>query len=739
MVIGRGAWQFRTSFLHSSSFRLGFRNYIGYRSGTPDALVVMKFLPARIVPILAAFLVATSVAVAAAGPALIPLPRQMQLRPGVFTLCPSLSAPLAPAQALTRIIVDSQSLETGQYLAMMLSRSTGWQFVVATNGAAGPIRGALLLTTVNALSGLGAEGYELTVAPDSVVVRAPGQAGLFYGVQSLLQLFPPQIFSPQPVTGVAWVAPCVYVQDQPRFPWRGVMLDVSRHFVDKQEVKRLLDGLALHKLNTFHWHLTDDHGWRIQINSYPSLTTSATTNTGAWRTGIDYGQNPNASTAWNALAKYGGYYTQDDIREVVAYAQQRHITIVPELEFPAHCSAALVSYPMLGCGNPASFYDMDAINYSYTLFSLAGPGSWMFFTNVLTEVMNLFPSKYIHCGGDEVVATGDTQWTSYSYDANQMTALGISTSGGSASRQKYQRWFSTNLCSFLQSNGRTMVGWSEFEAAGTITNAVLMEWQSPAAYASQTASNGQGVVMAPNGINYYELNGNYTNLEPYFQVGSSPAFATLTNIYGYEPVPANLNAPWTTNILGAQVNLWSEFVPSGQNMEYKLFPRVCAQAEVTWTPAAQKNFNDFTNRLLLDEQRLAELGINYNHEAIPQIGSWGPSVPTTAITTNYDITPYVSKGGEIDVSFAWSAGSDGINVYSVKLLENGVQIDSNTFTGFAGAATYAQTGNGLGGVAYYPLHLPWFHPGSTYTLQVSMAENGTHASSSGKVFLPNWN
>src|ERR1039458_5933914 len=194
----------------------------------------------------------------AATPAIIPLPQQLQVRPGVFTLCPSQPVPGAPARATQKILVDGASLQTGQFLATALFKSTGNQFIVATNGAAGPIRNAILLTTVNALSGLGAEGYELTVAPDSVVIRAPAQAGLFYGVQSLLQLFPPQIMAQRPVSGVAWVVPCVYIQDQPRFPWRGLMLDVARHFFDKQEVERVLDAMALHKPNTFHWHLTDD-------------------------------------------------------------------------------------------------------------------------------------------------------------------------------------------------------------------------------------------------------------------------------------------------------------------------------------------------------------------------------------------------------------------------------------------------------------------------------------------------
>ena len=515
------------------------------------------------------------------------------------------------------------------------------------------------------------------------------------------------------------------------------MLDVSRHFVDKQEIKRILDGLALHKINRFHWHLADDHGWRLQINSWPLLTSTAVTNTGAWRTGIDYGQNPAASPAWNAYGKYGGYYTQDDVREVVAYAQQRFITVVPEVEFPAHCTAALATYPALGCGNPGTttYYDMDNIHYGYTLFSLVN--SMTFFTNVLTEVMSLFPSPYIHCGGDEVTATGDHQWTTYPPDANQMAALGISGTT-TAKIRAYQRWLTTNLTAFVRANGRTLVGWSEIEAAGTITNAILMEWET--LDADQTASNGQQVVMAPNGINYYqEEDANTTLNEPFFQVGNAPDYATVSGVYNYEPIPSDLNPPWTTNIIGAQVNLWTEFVPSALNVEYKMFPRACAESEVTWTPAALKNYSDFTARLATDEQRLAAMGLNCNRETNTQIGSWGPSVPTTPTTVSYDITPYVNKAGEIDVSFAYTAGADGLTVYWVQLLENGTQVDLNTFTGFAGLANYTQTGSSYGGVAYYILHLPAFHAGSKYTIQASIAERGSNADSNGNVYLPNWN
>jgi hexosaminidase len=702
-------------FTHKPAFPVHRQLAIGHRSSNqPPNILLMPSKSPGIVGL--AFALLASAALAAT-PNIIPLPVQTLVRPGMFTLCPSQLVSGAPAQAPRRILVDSASLETGQYLATTLFRSTGCQFVVATNGAAGPIRGALLLTTVNALPGLGAEGYELTVAPDSVVIRAPAQAGLFYGVQSLLQLFPPQILSPRPVGGVAWTAPCVYIQDQPRFAWRGVMVDVSRHFFDKQEMERVLDAMALHKLNTLHWHLVDDQAWRVQILAYPLLT-----QTGAWRTSMDYGQNPSASRAYNASGKYGGYYTQDDIREVVAYAQQRHISIVPEVEMPGHSTAALASYPQYSC-NPTFAFNMDSINYTYDVFSPGTTGTFTFLQGVLTELMGLFPGQYIHCGGDEV---SSSIWTTYAADKAKMQSLGLTTV------QQYQSWFSMQIANWLRSQGRTMVGWTEIEYGGILTNAVCMDWiVGSGSRAVATASAGQYVVMTPDDncyINYCETTDLTT--EPRFIVGGSPAYLTVKNVYDFEPMPASLPSQYAPYILGAQCNLWTEYVPSPENLEFKLFPRLSAMAEVTWTAAASKDYTSFTNRLVTLEQRLAQMGINYNREAVPRIGTWTQPVSTSATTVNYDITPYVTKAGEINVNFYYTTGANGLNIYSAALLENGVQIDINTYTGFAGLA--------YNNLPYYVLHMPWFHPGATYTIRASIAGVGGTASN-GAVYLTNWN
>ena len=253
--------------------------------------------------------------------AVIPLPRNMVPQDGVFTI-----------DGNTRIYVDSTARTTGNVLADRLRKSTRFPFEIITRSSAGAaIPDGILLTTRNAGTNLGPEGYELTVATNSVVIRASAQAGLFYGVQTLLQLFPPEIFSTNLVKRVAWQIPCVQIEDWPRFRWRGLMLDVSRHFFTKPEVETLLDAMALHKLNVFHWHLTDDHGWRIEIKKYPKLT-----DVGAWRAEVGFGFASNSTTAYGPDGRYGGFYTQDDIREVVNYAAARHITIVPEIEMPGH-------------------------------------------------------------------------------------------------------------------------------------------------------------------------------------------------------------------------------------------------------------------------------------------------------------------------------------------------------------------------------------------------------------------
>jgi hexosaminidase len=676
--------------------------------------------------------------ITAATPAIIPLPAILTNHPGVFTLCPSQPYPAAPAQALMQILVDGASQPTGQYLAAALFRSTGYQFQLVASTATDAVRGAILITTSNALTSLGAEGYELTVAPDSVVIRAPAQAGAFYGVQSLLQLLPPQIYSPRIVSGVAWVAPCVYIQDQPRFPWRGVMLDVARHFFTKDEVKQVLDAMAMHKLNTFHWHLTDDQAWRLEITNYPKLTA-----TSAFRVGTDYGLPPRASAATNAGGQYGGYYTQADAREVVAYAAERHITVVPEIEIPMHVTAALAAYPELGCGNSVGYYNMDypSINYGVDLLSLGVPATGTFLQEVLDEVMAIFPSKYIHCGGDEVVLSYDRQWNTYPQDVQTMAALGI-TPNGAYSVMAYQYWLSCQIADYLKSQGRTMIGWTEIDDWGIVTDAALMDWEpGGSGNAVIAAESGQPVVMTPDDscyVNYIEGDSSSLIFEPPFVVGGAPDYLSLSQAYAFNPIPAALPSQFTTNILGAQSTLFTEYVPSFRNVLFKLFPRATALAETTWTPLGSQSFSSFTSRLVTEEQRFAQMGVNYDHETLPQIVSWGPIVSTSATTNSYDITPYVTAAGEIDINFWYTSGAS-LAISSVALLVNGVQVDMDAHAALAEpSSVYQATQPFIPVFTLYVLHLPEARLGVTYTIQtVTQGSGGTSAS--GSIYLANWN
>jgi hexosaminidase len=658
-------------------------------------------------------------------PALVPLPQiVVQTNADSFTLCPPQVIPGAPAPSPTPILVDGAGRETAEFLATTLFKSTGFRFQISTNSGLAPIPQAILLTTNSALTNLGSEGYELTIATNSVVIRAPTDAGLFYGVQTLLQLFPPQIYAATPVTGVPWTAPSIYIQDWPRFSWRGWMLDSARHFFNKDEVKQFLDTMAMHKLNMFHWHLDDDSGWRIEIKKWPLLT-----QIGAWRTNIMFNLNPRATTAWDDTGtNYGGFYFQSDIREIVQYAAQRHITIVPEIEMPGHSSSAFAAYPQFACGCATCSngpYSLNVTAYVGGVFCPARPETISFLHDVLGEVMDLFPGPYIHTGGDEV----DTQfrnWNRHSLDQALTNSLGIS------SMQKYQSLFEQDMANWIKSQGRTMIGWSEIMNGQTVTNTALMDWEPTGtpAIGIQAATNRQNVVMCPSAICYINKFVNTANVwsnEPPSQAGN----VSLASVYNLEPVPAGLDPAYTNYIIGAQGNSWTEWIPSVSNMEFKMFPRLSALAEVNWTAASLKNFTSFTNRLVIHNQRLANSGVNYNPLAVPPtIGTWAPAqMSTNYFTLSWNITWNVTQAGEVDVSFCWKSGADGLNIAWVALLENGVEIDRDTHLGFTGVTPTQPA---------YILHLPALRPGATYTLAASVAGRGG-TDSTGIIYRVNWN
>lgn len=513
----------------------------------------------------------------AAEPAVIPAPREMKLRDGVFVLSPG-----------TKILAGPSAGPAAKFLAGRLRQGTGFRFPVGAPGKSNG--GNILLTTSGGNPGLGAEGYELTVTPDSALIRAPGQAGLFYGAQTFLQLLPPEALAPKPAENVRWEVPCVQINDQPRFQWRGLMLDVSRHFLTKPEVEQILDVMALHKLNTLHWHLADDQGWRIEIKRYPKLT-----QVGAWRAGIDFGLDPKASAAYGEDGRYGGYYTQGDIREVVRYAAALHITIVPEIEMPGHSSAALAAYPEYSCTGGPFNTDMQGKNPP-GIYCAGNDGTFDFLENILTEVFALFPGKYIHVGGDEV-STSMWKYCPKCQARKEAEHLGTD--------RQLESYFIQRIEKFVNAHGKSVIGWSEIREGGLAQNAAIMDWIGGA---TEAATAGHDVVMTPTKYCYLD---HYQSRDHAKEPRAIGGFLPLREVYAFEPVPAPLPAQFDGHILGAQGNLWTEYIPNVQHAEYMIFPRESALAEVTWSSKDSRNFDDFLRRLKTDERRLDEMGVNY--------------------------------------------------------------------------------------------------------------------------------
>jgi len=519
----------------------------------------------------------------AAEPALIPKPEKMTIKDGAYTLRPE-----------TSILVDSQSEATGTLLAERLRAATGFPFTIKHPGESAG--GAIKLTTEGSDPALGPEGYELIVAPDSVLIRAPAEAGLFYGAVTLLQLLPPEVLAAKPASDVKWEAPCVEIKDHPRFGWRGMLLDVSRHFLTKEEVEQILDALALHKINVLHWHLVDDPGWRIEIKKYPRLT-----EVGAWRKDIgvkEWKLDPKASTAYGPDGRYGGYYTQDDIREVVRYATARHITVVPEIEMPGHSGAALASYPEFSCtGGPFS----TDVGSPMGVYCAGNDGTFEFLQNVLTEVFALFPSKYIHIGGDEVTTE---YWAKCDKCQARKKAEGLT------SDRQLQSYFIQRMEKFINANDRLLIGWSEIREGGLAKNAALMDWIGGA---TEGASAGHDVVMTPEKDCYLDHYQSSDHAKEPIAIGG---FLPLRNAYAFDPIPANLAPEFQKHILGAQGNLWTEFIPNLRHAEYMIFPRESALAEVAWSPKDARNLDDFLRRLETDQRRLDIMGVNYRHNPL---------------------------------------------------------------------------------------------------------------------------
>ncbi|HYT77409.1 MAG TPA: beta-N-acetylhexosaminidase [Vicinamibacterales bacterium] len=526
----------------------------------------------------------TLVAIQDTSLAVIPRPVHMTRGTGTFLVTPA-----------TVVVTDRATRQIGYQLADWLQPATGYR--LAVSGAAGTAARTIALRLDPTLARLGDEGYRLSVSGTHIRIQAYRLAGVFYGVETLRQLLPPDIFRAAPVTAVLWTVPAVEIEDMPRFAWRGAHLDVSRSFMPKEFVKKYIDLLALHKLNRFHWHLTDDQGWRIEIKKYPLLTSI-----GAWRRQSLVGQQrAYADTTQWVYDKipHGGFYTQDDVREIVAYAQARFITVVPEIEMPGHAQAAIAAYPWLG--NTGE--QLEVLTHWGVDQNILNPSDSAihFMQDVLTEVLALFPGHWIHTGGDEAPKQ---QWQASPVAQARIKELGLH------SENELQSWMTAQMSQWLAARGRALIGWDEILEGGTeglARNAVVMSWRGMDGGIA-AAQAGHDVVMTPTSNTYFDYYQSQNTVNEPLAIGG---FLPLDTVYAFEPVPAAFDAAQAAHILGTQGQIWTEYQRTPKNVEYMVFPRLIALAEVAWTPRDLRNFADFSGRLSRHLARLSVLDVSY--------------------------------------------------------------------------------------------------------------------------------
>ncbi len=493
----------------------------------------------------------------------------------------------------TEILVASQDpkvKDIAEYFAEQLRIVGGFPLRVNEISENREINNAVLFTDKNTDSFLSEEGYSLKCDQNGIIISGTPR-GLFYGVQTLFQLLPPYVYGDKPVANIDWSVPAVTIKDKPRFEWRGMHLDVGRHIFPVSFIKRYIDFLAIHKLNTFHWHLTEDQGWRIEIKKYPKLT-----EIGAWRKGTQIGK-----TAEIDSVRYGGFYTQEEAREVVEYAAEKFITVVPEIELPGHSIAALASYPNLSCtGGPfevATHWGVDA-----DIYCAGNDSVFTFLEDVLTEVMDIFPSKYIHIGGDEAPKT---RWEECPKCQARIKNENLKD------EHELQSYFIRRIEKFLNEHGRQIIGWDEILEGGLAPNADVMSWRGIAG-GIEAAKQKHNVVMTPTSFCYFDYYQGPPEGEP-LAIGG---FLPLEKVYSYEPVPEELNEEEREYIIGVQGNVWTEYIATPEHAEYMALPRMCALAEVAWSPAEKRDTKNFLDRMNKHYERLDAMNVNYRWPAL---------------------------------------------------------------------------------------------------------------------------
>lgn len=513
----------------------------------------------------------------AQGVSIIPYPQSVKTAAGEFTF-----------NNKTKLVYDTKANELAvavEPLVLKLQYAAG---IKLKSSRKAPKNNFIAISLTDHITQ--SEGYHLNIEPHHITIEAGTPAGVFYGIQSLLQLLPVQIESPVVVAGVQWKVPAMEIEDEPKFAYRGLMLDVARHYMPYSFLEKMVDLMAMQKMNSFHLHLTDSQGWRFESKKYPKLT-----QVGAYRKGTplnttyDYASRPTDTL-------YGGYYTQDQLKKLVAYAKTRFITIIPEIEMPAHSRSALASYPELACLDSAghAFAYPSQIQDEYC----TKDSTFTFLTDILSEVMDVFPSKYIHIAGDEA---GKENWRKCPICLKRMADEHLK------SVDELQSYFIKRIEKFVNSKGRNIIGWDEILEGGLAPNATVMSWRGEQG-GVDAANQGHKVIMTPGDYCYFD---HYQSIDP-AEPAAFGGLTTLAKVYSYNPIPEDLrNEEAAKLVTGTQGNLWTEYVPTSSHAEYMFFPRSTALAEVSWTGNKQ-TYDQFNARLMGYLKRLDTYHVNYS-------------------------------------------------------------------------------------------------------------------------------
>ena len=627
-------------------------------------------------------------------------------KPAEITLFTGSPARLTPDSLIITETQDKAFLDQAGQLQQMLSAGTGLPLPLKPAGQASKKAACIVIKKDPALAARGEEAYSIQSSPSGIILSAADARGIFYAGQSLVQMMP-SVFHDRTAdkSAVRWnISETPFrIMDYPRFSWRALMIDEARHFFGEKTIKQIIDQMALLKMNILHWHLTDDTGWRIEIKKYPRLTSIGSkrreSEIGTWNSGKSDG------------TPHEGFYTQEQIRDIVQYAARRNITIVPEIEMPGHASAAAVAYPFLSLKTPGEVPTTFIVN---TAFDPTSEKTYAFLSDVLDEITALFPGRIIHIGGDEV--RYDKQWKGVPEIEEFMKKNGMK------SYADVQMHFTNRMSGIIAQKGRRMMGWNEIyghdvngdgggkAGAKLDTNAVIQFWKGNTSLAKNAIRDGHDVINSLHTSTYLD-----------YSYGSIP----LQKAYGFEPVFPGLEEQYHSRVKGLGAQVWTEWISTPERLHYQAFPRACAFAEVGWTPAGKKDFPDFKKRLKAYSERMDLMGIKFARNVIsqidksdffntPRIGTWTPATLTRE-EHSFDVTKLVKASGKHTVTLLYDKGAHAIEIESVALYENSREVSRDAHAGRSGAHKEN---------IQYILNAPEPRQGATYTVKAKFKGDG---------------